>query len=109
MLTRDSDGWTHSISLLGRQQPAAWEEMGIPADMKAMCLTGHGHPVAEDSGGFGGWEHLKGLFAKPRKRDEDDRKGWYKNGGCANGDPNGLNPHEWDMIQVNTDLSDIPL
>ena len=78
--------------------------MGIPSDMKTVWLTGHGHPVAEDSGGFGDWEHLQELFAKPRMRDEDGRREWYKKD-CANGDKKGLNPHEWDMMQVNTDLS----
>ncbi len=96
------DSWEHSICLLSNLHPG--KRWVFPSDMKAVCLTGHGHPVAEDSGGFGGWEHLQELFAKPRMRDEDDRRGWYKKS-CANRDKKGLNPHEWNMMQVNTDLS----
>jgi Plasmid pRiA4b ORF-3-like protein len=102
------DGWEHDVCLLGRQEPASWKQMTIPSDMKAVCLTGHGHPVAEDSGGPPGWEALKELFEKPRAKDEDGQKNWYKTQ-CANGDKKGLNPHEWDRMKVNTDLSDIGL
>ena len=46
------------------------------------------------------------MFAKPRMKDEEGQTDWYKKGGCANGDPKGLNAFEWDMMGVNTDLSD---
>ena len=102
------DRWVHDICVLGRQQPTSWAHMQIPLDMKAVCLTGHGHPVAEDCGGPDGWEGLKELFEKPRTKDEDGTREWYKKH-CFNGDPKGLNPHEFDKLNVNDDLSKIPL
>ena len=48
------DNWEHDICLLGRQESGSWQQMHITSDMRALCLTGNGHPVAEDSGGCGG-------------------------------------------------------
>jgi hypothetical protein len=68
-----------------------------------ISFAAKGHPCAEDCGGAGGWEDLKELFAKPRMRDEDDRRQWYKEY-CANGDPKGLNPYAWSILDVNQEL-----
>ena len=46
---------------------------------------------------------LQDLFQHPRKKDPDDRKGWYKNH-AANGDPTGLDPWKWSLIEVNDEL-----
>ena len=79
--------------------------MHDPEAVNVVCLAGTGHPVAEDSGGIGGWEDLKELFAKPRKRDEDDRKGLYKTT-CLNGDVSGLDAHKWSILDVNDKLAE---
>ncbi|KAF2140855.1 uncharacterized protein K452DRAFT_298936 [Aplosporella prunicola CBS 121167] len=96
------DSWRHSIVLLGVADPTLRRIMGIPPEVRVVCLGGEGHPVAEDSGGPGGWDELKDLFRKPRAKDE--RKDWYKNGGCLNGDPKGLDPYRWDVLDVNDGL-----
>ena len=102
-----TDGYTTSVSWAGSNLHRG-AHMQIPLDMKAVCLTGHGHPVAEDCGGPDGWEDLKELFEKPRMKDEDGTREWYKKQ-CFNGDSKGLNAHEFDMLKVNDDLSKIPL
>ena len=55
------------------------------------------------------FEHLKELFTQPRKKDPDDRKGWYKDQdeGCGNGDPKGLDPWKWDILDVNDGLMEL--
>lgn len=68
-----------------------------------ISLAPKGHPCAEDCGGEDGWEDLKELFAKPRMRDEDDKRQWYKTI-CLNGDPKGLNPYAWSILDVNDGL-----
>jgi len=44
---------------------------------------------------------LKKCF-KGRKDPEGLRE-WYKRT-CANGDPKGLDPYKWDIVEVNRDL-----
>ncbi|KAF2140930.1 uncharacterized protein K452DRAFT_42930 [Aplosporella prunicola CBS 121167] len=97
------DGWRHHIVFLGRADPSLRRVMGIPPEVKVMCLGGEGHPVAEDSGGKSGWAALKAVF---KRRNRDDRKAWYKED-CGNGDPNGLDPYKWDLLDVNDDLVDV--
>lgn len=100
------DSWTHQITLLGRADPSLHRTMGGPSAPSILCLGGEGHPCAEDCGSAPGWEHLKELFAKPRKRDSDDLKDWYKNQ-CANGDSEGLDPWKWDIVEVNEELGSL--
>jgi hypothetical protein len=94
------DGWEHEITLIGRPTPTSHKQMYLPDTIQVACLAGQGHPVAEDVGGVSGWEHLKELFAKPKKKDEDKRKAWYKTF-CANGDQKGLDPSKWSIQDVN--------
>jgi hypothetical protein len=47
---------------------------------------------------------LKAVFKK--KGDASGKKAWYKTV-CANGDPKGLDPWKWDIIDVNDGLSKI--
>lgn len=98
------DGWTHQITLLGRADPGLHRAVGGSDAPAVLCLGGEGHPCAEDCGSAPGWEHLKEIFTKPRKKDPDDLKDWYKTV-CANGDPEGLNPWKWDIFQVNGQLA----
>jgi hypothetical protein len=42
------------------------------------------------------------VFKKGAKDPEGKRK-WYKTF-CANGDPNGLDPYQWDILSVNDQL-----
>lgn len=66
------------------------------------CLSGQGHPAAEDCGGSGGWGHLKECFQKP-ETDSDNRQKWFKTA-CMNGNRKGLDPWKWDMREVNKQL-----
>ena len=59
--------------------------------------------MAEDSGGSPGWEDLKKAFRNPRRAANRDRVEWYKYG-CANGDPGGLDPYKWDILEINEAL-----
>ena len=36
----------------------------------------------------------------------DGRKAWYKES-CANGDPKGLDPFKWSILDVNDDLAEL--
>jgi hypothetical protein len=53
-----------------------------------------------------GWEDLKDLFTKKGKKDRDGLKEWYKKS-CANGDPKGLDPYRWSILDVNDALATI--
>ena len=97
------DGWTHQITLMGRADPGLHRAMRGSDAPGVLCLGGEGHPCAEDCGSAPGWQNLKEIFTKPRKKDADDLKDWYKTT-CANGDPDGLNPWKWDIFQVNKEL-----
>ena len=97
------DGWVHQITLLGRADPGLHWAVGGHEAPTMLCLSGEGHPCAEDCGSELGWEHLKELFAKPKKKDPDDARDWYKNH-CANGDSEGLDPWKWDIFEVNDEL-----
>ena len=98
------DSWEHEILLLGRADAALGKRMGIEQDI--VCLAGQGHGCAEDCGGVVGWEHLKGVFAKPRG--DKFRKDWYKNM-CANSDAKGLDPWKWDILKINEELGGVRL
>lgn len=97
------DSWRHTIAFLGRADPSLRRVMGVPPEVRAVCLGGEGHPVAEDSGGLSGWADLKAVFKK-KKSSSDERKPWYTDGGCLHGDPKGLDPYRWDVLDVNDDL-----
>lgn len=119
------DSWEHDIVFLGREAPGVRNIMSNPSFMPVVYLNGEvsgfrlwcgvnivadlaqEHPCAEDVGGVPGWEDLKDLFAHPRQRDVDDTRGWYKNGGCLNGDPKGLDPYRWNILQVNFELENL--
>lgn len=100
------DGWTHQITLLGRADPGLNRSMGGPGAPPILCLGGEGHPCAEDCGSAEGWENLKEIFTKARKKDPDDLKNWYKKQ-CYNGDPKGLDPWKWDILEVNDGLGEM--
>jgi hypothetical protein len=102
------DGWSHQITLLGRADPGLHRSMGGPDAPAILCLGGEGHPCAEDCGSEPGWQNLKEIFTKPRKKDPDDLKGWYKSM-CANRDPDGLNPWKWDIFEVNSELGKLKI
>ena len=71
---------------------------------KVLCIGGEGHPCAEDCGSEPGWEDLKNAFKKPRGNKW--RREWYKTA-CANGDPKGLDPYKWDILEVNDQLREV--
>lgn len=100
------DGWEHSITFLGRAQPSMRKAMGILEDIQTLCLGGEGHPCAEDCGGPSGWQNLKEVFNKKGKKDPDGLKEWYR-GDCDNGDPKGLDPYKWEILDVNDILQQI--
>ena len=103
----------HDIVLLGRADagvtlalcgPKEGDEEESP---RILCVAGEGHPCAEDSGGLTGWQDLKAVFKKKTKRGEDkERVDWYKTW-CANGNRKGLDPYDWDILDVNYDLQKI--
>ncbi|KIX01186.1 uncharacterized protein Z518_08911 [Rhinocladiella mackenziei CBS 650.93] len=92
------DGWDHEIAFLGRADPILRKSMMIPEDIEV------GHPCAEDCGGEPGWEDLKAAFKK--RNDPEGKREWYKTI-CANGDPKGLDPFKWDILDVNDQLCEI--
>ncbi|TEY83836.1 hypothetical protein BOTCAL_0024g00450 [Botryotinia calthae] len=97
------DSWIHEIIFLGKELKNVRKAMAIPPQLKVVCMAGEGHPCAEDCGGEPGWEDLKRVF---KGRKADSRKNWYKTS-CANGDPKGLDPYRWDMMEVNHALSEL--
>ena len=99
------DSWNHSVVLLGRADTSLKKVFQIEDEIKILCIGGEGHACAEDAGGLDGWEDLKEVF-KPRKRDPDGKKEWYKTI-CANGDPKGLDAWKWDMLDVNDGLMEL--
>ena len=99
------DSWEHEIIVLGRADPALRNALGgVPH--KAFCVAGEGHPCAEDVGSYPGWEDLKDLFTKKGKKDPEGMREWYKRL-CANGDPKGLDPYRWSILDVNDALGEI--
>ena len=98
------DSWGHQLSLLGRATPGTNAQFGAPNDVKILCLTGQGHPAAEDAGGMFGWEDLKDAFKHPRKAESRERIEWYKKG-CLNG-AKSLDPYAFDVLDVNDGLRD---
>lgn len=85
------NSWEYHFVFLGR----AWDSFGacVNADLalQILCLSGQGHPVAEERGGVGRLEELKELFEKLKMKDVSGRKMWYKTQ-CVNGDKKGLDP-----------------
>ena len=98
------DSWEHQLSLLGRATPGTNAQFGAPSDVNVICLTGQGHPAAEEVGGFWGWDDLKDAFKHPRKAENREQIDWYKNG-CLNGGKT-LDPHAFDVLDVNDGLRD---
>lgn len=101
------DGWEHQINVLGRADKGLHTALTAYPPEKAqqiLCIAGEGHPCAEDCGSEPGWEDLKKEFKK--SRGDKERKDWYKTM-CANGDPKGLDPWKWDMLDVNEQLEKI--
>ncbi|KAH6842230.1 plasmid pRiA4b ORF-3-like protein-domain-containing protein [Chaetomium sp. MPI-CAGE-AT-0009] len=94
------DNWEHYFTVEGR---------GEFTD-HFVCLSGTGHPVGEDVGGFEGWNDLKAAYrAQQPTEDQRDRRKWYETR-TRNGDPKGLagdRVHAWDMARVNRDLVDM--
>ncbi|KAL8792430.1 MAG: hypothetical protein Q9195_004963 [Heterodermia aff. obscurata] len=97
------DSWHHVLALLGRATPGTHAQFGAPDDAKVVCLSGQGHPVAEDCGSSIGWEDLKIAFKNPGRAGNRDIVKWYKDE-CLNGDPGGLDPYKWDILDTNDDL-----
>ncbi|KAK4233289.1 plasmid p 4b orf-3 family protein [Achaetomium macrosporum] len=91
------DKWEHYLTVEGR------------ADVtdRFVCLSGTGHPVAEDVGSVNGWKELKEAYRTSRPSQEQrDRRKWYENM-ASNGDPEGLAGDRinfWDMERVNRHL-----
>lgn len=92
-------GWQHAAQVIGR----------APRSSYFKCLSGEGHPAAEDTHAES-WEALKDAYRKPKKeRDEEDEDtiDWYENGGCVNGDRRGLGgkgAERWSIKAVNKEL-----
>ncbi|KAL8860191.1 MAG: hypothetical protein Q9178_003455 [Gyalolechia marmorata] len=97
------DSWDHQIVLLGRAEKGLHNVLGGGGEdtPKVLCIGGEGHPCAEDCGSEPGWEDLKNAFKK--QKGDKSRREWYKTM-CANGDPKGLDPYKWDILDVNDQL-----
>ena len=98
------DDWEHQINFLGRADRGLHSALtGLPGEkaQKVLCIAGEGHPCAEDCGSGSRWQGLKDAFTRPRR--DKDLKEWYKNQ-CTNGDPKGLDPWKWDILDVNEKL-----
>lgn len=95
------DGWECEICPVGRATPDSQAQMSASDELTVWCLGGGGYGIAEDSGGPPGWDDLKENFKKRKRRASgDDRREWYKKM-CANGEPKGLDPYDWDILDVN--------
>jgi hypothetical protein len=94
------DNWEHTLTIEGR---------GDFTD-HFVCLSGTGHPVAEDVGGVQGWEDLKAAYRAAQPTTEQrERREWFEKR-ARNADPRGLagdRVNVWDMAQVNRDLVDM--
>jgi Plasmid pRiA4b ORF-3-like protein len=97
------DGWIHDIVFLGTAPSDFRNAMHVPAFLPVFCISGEGHPCAEDCGGGAGWEDVKDAFRKPKSSRGSDLREWYNNE-CANGDAKGLDPYKWDVFDVNAAL-----
>ncbi|KAL9110973.1 MAG: hypothetical protein Q9227_004588 [Pyrenula ochraceoflavens] len=96
------DSWEHQITCLGQAHSGLRQALGgIEQDF--FCITGEGHPCAEDCGGPPGWDSLKELFTKKGKKDPEGLRDWYKET-CLNGNRKGLDPYKWDILDVNDAL-----
>ncbi|GAB1310707.1 MYND-type domain-containing protein [Madurella fahalii] len=91
------DGWEHKITVKGRDT----------ATDHFVCLSGSGHPVAEDVGGHYGWEELKKAYRTANPDEHQlERRRWYERA-AMNGDRRGLAgdiPNEWNKRVVNDEL-----
>jgi hypothetical protein len=102
------DDWTHNIVFLGTAAPDFRAQMHVPPFLRVFCVSGEGHPCAEDCGNVVGWEDLKDAFRKPKGSRGAELREWYKNQ-CINGDQlkkGGLDPYKWDVYKVNEELHD---
>ncbi|KAH9907212.1 plasmid pRiA4b ORF-3-like protein-domain-containing protein [Xylariomycetidae sp. FL2044] len=92
------DNWEHHISIIGR----------APFSPGYKCLDGIGHGVAEDVGGYRGWEELKAAYRVSRPNEEQqERRAWFEKY-ATNKDPEGLRDglfNEFDIARVNADLA----
>ncbi len=74
------------------------------------CLSGTGHPVAEDVGGVHGWEKLMAAYRTQRPdKEQREKREWFEND-ASNSDSRGLaggRVNEWDMGKVNRELADL--
>jgi len=93
---RLGDNWEHRITVEGRAE----------ATDHFICLSGTGHPVAEDVGGVRGWKVLKEAYRTQQPTEEQrERREWYEE--AINFDPRGLagdRVNAWDMDEVNQRL-----
>ena len=101
------DSWKHDIYVLGRADDHLGNTLGLreDGDQRILCISGEGHGCAEDCGSYPGWEDLKEAFKKTKGGDKERRE-WYKKY-CLNGDPKGLDPHNWSILDVNAQLSEV--
>ncbi|KAK3682931.1 hypothetical protein B0T22DRAFT_386637, partial [Podospora appendiculata] len=91
------DNWEYYMTVIGRAAPTP----------DFVCLSGSGHPVAEDASSHRGWEEVKAAYraAKPTS-EQQERREWFESM-VANADPLGLagdRVNFWDPKQVNKDL-----
>ncbi|KAK7705384.1 hypothetical protein SLS57_010146 [Botryosphaeria dothidea] len=111
------DGWGHEIVYLGKANDSFAKRQigkGVVEGQRTWCVSGEGHPCAEDCGGSRGWEELKQAFASSSDDQVFDRAGltanelraWYTTE-CFNGDHEGLQPWKWDITEVNQKLTSL--
>lgn len=94
------DGWSHEITLVGRQDPT----------QLFMCTDGEGHGCAEDVGGSGGWEDLKAAYRASRPtKGQREHMTWYETF-ASNGDADGLGggrDRVWAKETINNQLAEM--
>ncbi|KAK4186007.1 MM3350-like domain-containing protein, partial [Podospora australis] len=74
------DNWVHDITIEGRAD----------ANELIEVLRGEGHPIAEDVGGWKGWNELKEAYNSTRpNREQRDKMRWFERK-SANADLQGL-------------------
>lgn len=94
------DNWEHYLTVEGRADPTD----------RFICLSGSGHPVAEDVGGTTGWEDLKKAYRTEKPTAEQrERCKWFEKF-ASNADPKSLAGnyvHDWDKDEVNKGLEEL--
>lgn len=96
------DNWEHVVKIVGR----------APATDNFSCTGGEGKGIAEDVGGFNGWEKLKAAYRTDNPdKDQRGKMKWFETQ-ASNADRDGLGGSRvarWSKAEVNRGLAECGL